>query len=217
MSRLVRSPVPEIPPAPVPPVPLGAAGAVQGAPPAAPAAKPTADTYLDRVAKYVPAEVVGFYLFVNNVIDQAVKSTPTGTSPTMATLPIAWIAWGTFLAGLAATPLYIAYVKEKGDAWVTNAFVSTLAFPIWAYAMNGVVFGATRDGNFASILLAAFTLASGLITPPTAKPAAGAGAGGAAGAGGGAGAGGAGAGGAGAGGAGAGGAGAGGAGGGADS
>ena len=177
MSRLVRSPVPVVPP----PVPLGAAGAGQGAPPAAPPAKPTADTYLDRVAKYVPAEVVGFYLFVNNVIDQAVKSAPTGTAPTMATLPIGWIAWGTFLAGLAATPLYIAYVKEKGDAWITNAFVSTLAFPIWAYAMNGVVFGATRDGNFASILLATFTLASGLITPPTAKPAAGAGAGGAAG------------------------------------
>lgn len=188
-------------------MPLGAAGAGQGAPLAAPPAKPTADTYLDRVAKYVPAEVVGFYLFVNNVIDQAVKSAPAGTAPTMATLPIGWIAWGTFLAGLAATPLYIAFVKEKGDAWITNTFVSTLAFPIWAYAMNGVVFGATRDGNFASILLATFTLASGLITPPMAKPAANGGAGGGAGAGG-AGAGGAGAGGAGAGGAGAGGAGA---------
>jgi hypothetical protein len=65
-------------------------------------------------------------------------------------------------------------VREDGDAWITNAVVSTLAFPIWAYTLGAVAFADYRDGNLAVILLATFTVVSGLISPrkPRAKSAA---------------------------------------------
>jgi hypothetical protein len=62
-------------------------------------------------------------------------------------------------------------VREEGDAWKTNAIVSSLAFPIWAYAMGAVALIDFRDGNFASILLATFTVCSGLVIPPAGRPA----------------------------------------------
>ena len=54
---------------------------------------------------------------------------------------------------------------------MTNAFVSTLAFPFWAYALGAVAFDDHWDGNLAAILLATFTVVSGLIAPraPRAK------------------------------------------------
>ena len=39
-----------------------------------------------------------------------------------------------FFACLILVPLFVWYVREKGDAWVINAVVSTVAFPFWAYA-----------------------------------------------------------------------------------
>src|SRR4051794_33952914 len=43
-----------------------------------------ADTYLERVAKYVPAEIVAFFLFANNLLKQTVTDTPAGTPAKMA-------------------------------------------------------------------------------------------------------------------------------------
>jgi hypothetical protein len=68
------------------------------------------------------------------------------------------------------TPLFVWYVREEGDAWFTNAFVSTLAFPFWAYALGAVAFNDYWDGNLAAILLATFTVVSGLISPRLRRP-----------------------------------------------
>ena len=61
-------------------------------------------------------------------------------------------------------------MREEGDAWVTNAFVSTLAFPFWAYALGAVAFNDHWDGNLAAILLATFTVVSGLDFAAHAAP-----------------------------------------------
>ena len=63
------------------------------------------------------------------------------------------------------SPFFVWYVHEKGDAWVTNACVSFVAFPFWSYALGAVAFTDIRDGNLAAILLASFTVISGLIKP----------------------------------------------------
>jgi hypothetical protein len=34
--------------------------------------------------------------------------------------------------------LFCWYVRQDGDAWVTNAVVSTIALPFWAYLMGAV-------------------------------------------------------------------------------
>ena len=63
------------------------------------------------------------------------------------------------------TPLFCWYVRQDGDAWITNAVVSTIALPFWAYLMGAVAFANHHDGNLAAILLMSFTVVSGLVAP----------------------------------------------------
>jgi hypothetical protein len=127
-------------------------------------ASPPPETYLERVAKYVPAEVLAFSLFVNCILDQAM--TTGGTAASMANVPVTVIATLALIAGIIATPLFVWYVRVEGDAWVTNAIVSTALFPFWAYAMGQTAFSHVHDGNLAAIMLASVTVGSGLISPP---------------------------------------------------
>src|SRR3989304_6505891 len=110
------------------------------------------DNYLERIAKYVPAEVIAFFIFINAILDQVVRT--GGKSAMMAGFPVMSVATGALVVATILTPFFIWYVREEGDAWITNAFVSTLAFPFWAYALGAVAFADYRDGNLAVILLA---------------------------------------------------------------
>jgi len=67
-------------------------------------------------------------------------------------------------------PLFAWYVREEGDAWLTNAVVSTLLFPFWAYALGAAAFTTMWDGNLAAILLVTATVLSGLVLPPVRPP-----------------------------------------------
>jgi hypothetical protein len=127
------------------------------------------DGYLERVAKYVPAEVLAFSVFINAMLDQSLKS--SGGAAKMAGMPVSTIATGVVIAGTVLTPFFMWYVRRPGDAWATNAFVSTLLFPVWAYALGSVAFTGFWDGNLAAILLASATVVSGLFSPrlPRAK------------------------------------------------
>jgi hypothetical protein len=140
--------------------PSGFGGEAQGA--------PQGDNYLERIAKYMPAEVLAFFIFINVILEQAAKS--GGKEAAMAGVPVTVVALGALIMGLVLTPLFVWYVREEGDAWVTNACVSTLAFPFWAYAVGAVVFSPYWDGNLAAILIATFTVVSGLISPPADEP-----------------------------------------------
>jgi hypothetical protein len=50
------------------------------------AAADPADNYLERIAKYVPAEVLAFFIFINAILEQAVKTGGKGAA--MAGLPV---------------------------------------------------------------------------------------------------------------------------------
>ena len=127
-----------------------------------------ADGYLERIAKYVPAEMLAFSIFINAILDQAVKS--GGKLTAMAGVPVMTIATIAFAACMISTPLFVWYVRQKGEAWVINAFVSFLAFPVWSYAIGNVAFHDYRDGNLAAIVLVSFSLLSGLIAPRAPSP-----------------------------------------------
>jgi hypothetical protein len=126
------------------------------------------DNYLERIAKYVPAEVIAFFIFINAILDQAVRI--GGKSAMMAGFPVMTISVCALIVGTILTPVFMWYVREEGDAWITNAFVSTFAFPVWAYALGAVAFTDYHDGNLAVILLASFTVISGLVAPRAARP-----------------------------------------------
>jgi len=164
MSRLVRSPQradDELPIAGLEDVLGPGLGGGEGA-------VSPGDNYLERIAKYVPGEVLAFFIFINVILEQAVKT--GGKTAMMAGVPVTTVAQGALVVGLILTPFFIWYVREEGDAWLINAFVSTLAFPFWAYALGAVGFDDHWDGNLAAILLATFTVVSGLIAPRAPRP-----------------------------------------------
>ena len=147
------------------------------------------DGYLDRVAKYVPAEVVAFFIFVNSILDNAAeepvakalaktldeKSTdvPGAVRAAIDTVKMAgfsiWnISWIVLIIALAMTPIYLKSVSDAADnaeAPGANIVMSMLAFPFWAYAVDALAFRPWHDGALASIMLATFTIISGAIRP----------------------------------------------------
>lgn len=125
------------------------------------------DNYLERMVKYVPAEIIAGSMLINSILDQAMKVSPNAS---MAGFPVSSIAVGALIMGVVLTPLFCWYVREDGDAWFTNAVVSTIAFPFWAYLMGAVAFANHHDGNLAAILVLTFTAVSGLVAPRARKP-----------------------------------------------
>ena len=121
------------------------------------------DNYIERAIKYIPAEVLGFFMLINAILDQAMKS--GGPNAAMAGVPIQVIATGALVVGCILTPLFCWYVRRDGDAWMLNAAVSTVAFLFWSYLMGAVAFANIHDGNLAVILVATFTVVSGLVSP----------------------------------------------------
>jgi hypothetical protein len=126
------------------------------------------DNYLERMVKYVPAEIIAGSMLVNAILAQAMTS--GGAAATMAGFPVTAIAQGALLLGVVLTPLFCWYVREDGDAWIVNALVSTVAFPFWAYLMGAVAFANHHDGNLAVILILTFTAVSGLVSPRASWP-----------------------------------------------
>ncbi|MER8433418.1 hypothetical protein [Mesorhizobium caraganae] len=151
------------------------------------------DGYLDRVAKYVPAEVVAFFIFVNSILDNAAeepvakalsdavaaesKGIP-GDIPgavraaiykiEMAGISVWTISWAVLFIALAMTPIYLKSVSDAADnaeAPGANIVMSMLAFPFWAYAVDALALRPWHDGALASIMLATFTLISGAVRP----------------------------------------------------
>lgn len=159
MGRLVRKP--KLPEAETQTSEFG--GMFQSRPRAVATAAEPGDDYLLRLVKYVPAEVLGFSMVVNAILAQAIVA--GGDNATMAGFPVTAIAIGTLILGCIFTPLFCWYVRQEGDAWITNAAVSTLAFPFWSYLMGAVAFDKIHDGNLAVILILTFTAVSGLVTP----------------------------------------------------
>jgi hypothetical protein len=126
------------------------------------------DNYLERLVKYVPAEIFAGFMLINAILDQAMKS--GGPSATMAGFPVSDIALGALLLAMMLVPLFCWYVQEENDAWITHAVVSTVAFPFWAYLLGAVAFADHHDGNLAVILILTFTAVSGVVAPRAHRP-----------------------------------------------
>jgi len=92
--------------------------------PSAPHAE--SDGYLDRLIKYIPAEVIALYLGATNVV-------PTTDSSYWSAL---WII--TVLTALC-TPVYMYFVTKadhQPTLW-SQIIISSVAFPIWVFAIGG--------------------------------------------------------------------------------
>jgi hypothetical protein len=86
------------------------------------------DNYVDRVVKWLPAEVVAFWL----AIDTFVRSSTTAPDQLSLRRMMLFVA---LIAGTVATPVWMRRVRaiKKWD----QLAISTAAFPLWVFASGG--------------------------------------------------------------------------------
>lgn len=120
-------------------------------------AAPAADGYLDRLVKYVPADVIAFYL----AVQAGVANLPEAQKPIGA--------WAVFLVFLAGTWLWL---RKAGVRHRTQLVLSVAAFAVWVFATGGGPLAASEAGKALSaawgpIVVPTFTFAAALVEPRT--------------------------------------------------
>jgi hypothetical protein len=62
-------------------------------------------------------------------------------------------------------PLYLKQQATAGEPWQVQAVVSSAAFVIWAYAVQGQMFVPVYSSAIAAFMILVFTFASGFVKP----------------------------------------------------
>ncbi|NTU97539.1 MAG: hypothetical protein HGA62_06980 [Chlorobiaceae bacterium] len=115
--------------------------------------------YGERVAKYVPAEVLAFYTAAVQLI-----MTKEGDENTLFRLwafaVIGVIAW-------AGTPLYLSMFSSNPKERGVNQIMASIAFIIWAYAYPAGLFAELNfhEPVIAGLVLMVFSFVSAFIQP----------------------------------------------------
>lgn len=116
------------------------------------------DTYFDKVIKYIPADVVAAWTVVVSLVTSSGDQFPKAT--------VLWIA---YVFGIVMTALWTwkqTQEKNKPSA-KTQIAIAAIAFAIWVAALGGPFdFWPFYQRLYGSLLLIAYTLAVGLVTPP---------------------------------------------------
>jgi len=89
------------------------------------------DDYLDRLMKYIPAEVIALDLGVTNAVPSNNPSTDHGYHVTL---------WILFALTAVSTPIYMYFATTDHPhepALRSQIIISSVAFPIWVFAIGG--------------------------------------------------------------------------------
>lgn len=130
--------------------------------------KTDAQSYAEQIVKYIPAEVVAFYIPALGVAT-GLKPTTTGTETTSSAY--GYVVWAIFLLALVGTFMYMlknakTELEEKkidnvGERSLLKAAISTLAFFIWALYLGGPFVGIEGYATYGALAILGFTF----ITP----------------------------------------------------
>ncbi|NHN36555.1 hypothetical protein G8764_04530 [Pseudomaricurvus alcaniphilus] len=117
---------------------------------------------LERVAQYVPVEVLATYVTVSAAISK-------DTQTEIDAAAVKFIGWW-LLCLFLAIPLYFRQVARQGEAWGRNALVSMAAFVIWTYAIEASLWQITflkdwHDPDYAAIFIGGFTFITAFTAP----------------------------------------------------
>jgi len=116
------------------------------------------DDYLGRLVKYIPAEIVGFYLTAAGIIPQGPNKEPNYTA-----------LWIVFALGLVLVPVYFWFATTRGGTpplW-SQVILATVAYPVWVFAIGGPF--ASLDWYkswIASLVLLFVTVVFAMYKPP---------------------------------------------------
>lgn len=156
--------------------------AVRGASTGAPAKEKTeVDSYSTRIVKYVPAEVIAFYLAADKLFaTQQVPLTEGSSNPDVVAVVLAAHQWpfslAVFAIALAGVPMYLKATTDRNQPVGVQIGLAMVAFVIWSYAVQGSVFAYDAKHQFynatlASFLLLVFTFLAGFVVPGVGKEA----------------------------------------------
>ncbi|HET7154845.1 MAG TPA: hypothetical protein VFI87_05715 [Hyphomicrobiaceae bacterium] len=116
---------------------------------------PTKDR-IEAVSKYVPAEILAFYIPAVPAINllQHAEWIPA-------------LQWVAFAVSWLLVPIYFRWVAAGDPRGGLQALVSSVAFPVWAYATNKAVgpLAPWYDEAAALLLLLVFSLVSAFLLP----------------------------------------------------
>jgi hypothetical protein len=110
------------------------------------------DEYMDRLLKFIPADVITCYAFVQGFISKL----PTPEK-------IKTVQWIVFIVFCILTPLYLWKLKIHK---IQQLVISLLAFIIWVYTIGGPFASLSwYDVLYGSIILPIFTFGVAFIEP----------------------------------------------------
>lgn len=110
------------------------------------AAMPSKDGYFDRLFKYIPAELVAGYIFVNGTVKQITDQSSAEV-----------LHWILFTAFWILTPLYLWRVQKVKK--IQQHIISLLSFIVWVFALGGpfALYG-WYDPVYGALLLPFYTI-----------------------------------------------------------
>ena len=88
------------------------------------------DTYMSRVLKYIPSEIVMAYVAVDGVLRTTYDPNVWSERQTLQVL-----LWIVFVALTVLTPLWLWRVM--GVRRVSQIAISTISLPVWLFALGG--------------------------------------------------------------------------------
>ncbi len=113
-------------------------------------ARGTADLYVDRLIKYIPAEAVACYVFVSGVIARLERAGVRHV-----------IGWSVLVLFCVLTGWYLWRVQKVRK--VQQLAISVLSFIVWAFALGGpFTFFPWYDPLYGEILLPLFTFTAAI-------------------------------------------------------
>ncbi|WP_321867133.1 hypothetical protein [Paraburkholderia tropica] len=112
---------------------------------------------IEAIAKYVPAEILAFYV-------------PVVPTITMLRHHQEWIPglqWGAFFLAWVLVPTYFWRIGSGDDRRMFQVIVSTIAFPVWAYVTNRTIgpLAPWYDDALGVVLMLVFSLATAFVLP----------------------------------------------------
>ncbi|MDB9322326.1 hypothetical protein PN483_10345 [Nodularia spumigena CS-591/04] len=115
------------------------------------------DSYLDRIIKYIPADIVGGWIAITGLINSSEQNVRTDI-----------LLWIGFVAGIVLTALWTlkqTSLSNKKLA-ITQTLVSTISFAVWVFALGGPFVNLEfYRPLYGSLLLIFYNLSIGLIIP----------------------------------------------------
>jgi len=113
----------------------------------------TPDNYLNRLIKYIPAEIIAVYSLIEGIL-KSNKSNPN----------IANIYWWVFAILFIMTPIYL--FKAQKVKSILHLIISSFSYAVWVSALGGpFVYLDNYDPMYPAILMPLYTFAVGFLIP----------------------------------------------------